>query len=492
MGVLQHQRGRGEQAPALIRALDRAERQPARLAQQPRQRAARSGPHRRCGFGLREAVRLGPERADIYNNLGVLRREQHRPAEPRPRTGAPSSSIRSTSTPTPTSAACCTAWAAQRGGAGRFCTGAGAQAAPRTRAPGARHGLLHARPLRRCGAGLPRLAKDEPDSPEALHHLAACSGEACPSAPPMRTWSGVRRLRRQLRCQAGHPAATARRSSSPRPWPSCCGEPPRTLTVLDAGCGTGLCGPLLAPYAQRLRAWTCRPACWPGPAPPGLRRAGQGRAHRLHRKATAPAYDLIVSADTLCYFGDLGDVTRAAAAPCDRAAGWSSPSRPCREAPATRGLPPQPARPLQPSRGLPARGAGQRPGSPSASVRPAHLRIEGGQPVEGFVVAAQVGARPSGVAPATRRAAGATSRAAVLNSGVPGVRRVRYSAPAMRWRWKPVFSTCRQVAGVGTAPMKSACPRRSSRRGCATRRQSSRDRRSRCLESARWCARGLA
>ena len=42
--------------------------------------------------------------------------------------------------------------------------------------------------------------------------------------------------------------------------------------------------------------------------------------------------------------------------------------------------------------------------------------------------------------------------AAVLNSGVPGVSRVRYSAAAMRWRWKPVFSTSRQVAGVGTRP----------------------------------------
>ena len=26
----------------------------------------------------------------------------------------------------------------------------------------------------------------------------------------------------------------------------------RSLDVLDAGCGTGLCGPLVAPYARRL------------------------------------------------------------------------------------------------------------------------------------------------------------------------------------------------------------------------------------------------
>ena len=32
--------------------------------------------------------------------------------------------------------------------------------------------------------------------------------------------------------------------------PAC--EPAKALDVLDAGCGTGLCGPLLAPYARRL------------------------------------------------------------------------------------------------------------------------------------------------------------------------------------------------------------------------------------------------
>ena len=29
-------------------------------------------------------------------------------------------------------------------------------------------------------------------------------------------------------------------------------SPAKALDILDAGCGTGLCGPLLAPYARRL------------------------------------------------------------------------------------------------------------------------------------------------------------------------------------------------------------------------------------------------
>ncbi len=35
-------------------------------------------------------------------------------------------------------------------------------------------------------------------------------------------------------------------------------EAAKTFDVLDAGCGTGLCGPLLTPYARGWSAWICR------------------------------------------------------------------------------------------------------------------------------------------------------------------------------------------------------------------------------------------
>ena len=58
----------------------------------------------------------------------------------------------------------------------------------------------------------------EPDNPVAVHHLAACSGEAVPErasdAYVARTFDA---LRRQLRCQARSCSPTARRNSSPRP-----------------------------------------------------------------------------------------------------------------------------------------------------------------------------------------------------------------------------------------------------------------------------------
>ena len=36
----------------------------------------------------------------------------------------------------------------------------------------------------------------------------------------------------------------------------------KNLDVLDAGCGTGLCGPMLAPYASRLWGSIFPPGCW--------------------------------------------------------------------------------------------------------------------------------------------------------------------------------------------------------------------------------------
>lgn len=86
-----------------------------------------------------------------------------------------------------------------------------------------------------------------------------------------------------------------------------------SLRVLDAGCGTGLCGPLLAPYAARLVGVDL--------SGPMLDKAGgRGVYHELAQaeltaflEARPGEFDLIVSADTLVYFGDLTRALRAAA-----------------------------------------------------------------------------------------------------------------------------------------------------------------------------------
>lgn len=85
------------------------------------------------------------------------------------------------------------------------------------------------------------------------------------------------------------------------------------LDVLDGGCGTGLCGPLLRPLARRLVGVDLSPEM--------LARARErGVYDQLNRAeltamlaAEREGYDLIVSADMLVYFGDLRAVLVAAA-----------------------------------------------------------------------------------------------------------------------------------------------------------------------------------
>jgi predicted TPR repeat methyltransferase len=88
----------------------------------------------------------------------------------------------------------------------------------------------------------------------------------------------------------------------------------RRLRMLDAGCGTGLCGPLLRSSAHHLVGVDLSPGM--------LAKARERQVYdELHEselvafmRSHANAYDVIVSADTLVYFGALEEVLAAAAA----------------------------------------------------------------------------------------------------------------------------------------------------------------------------------
>jgi predicted TPR repeat methyltransferase len=89
------------------------------------------------------------------------------------------------------------------------------------------------------------------------------------------------------------------------------GEPAASLSICDAGCGTGLCGPGLKPFASRLAGCDLSE---------GMLRRAQARqvydvlhrAELTHYLSTQPgAFDAVVSADTLCYFGALEAVLDA-------------------------------------------------------------------------------------------------------------------------------------------------------------------------------------
>ncbi len=86
----------------------------------------------------------------------------------------------------------------------------------------------------------------------------------------------------------------------------------RDLVVLDAGCGTGLAGPLLAPLARRLVGVDVSPGM--------LERAAEHETYdelieaelTAHLDDHPETYDLIGSADVLTYFGALEDLIAAA------------------------------------------------------------------------------------------------------------------------------------------------------------------------------------
>ena len=152
----------------------------------------------------------------------------------------------------------------------------------------------------------------EPGNPIAVHHLAACSGEAVPArasdAYVARTFDAFAdsfdAKLELLSYRAPQLVVAGLRSAR--------GEPARSLDVLDAGCGTGLCGPLLRDFARELTGIDLSPRM----LEKARRRGVYDRletAELAGWMATQPQrFDAVVSADTLCYFGDLAPVMQAA------------------------------------------------------------------------------------------------------------------------------------------------------------------------------------
>ncbi|CAO3378230.1 tetratricopeptide repeat protein [Azospirillum argentinense] len=86
------------------------------------------------------------------------------------------------------------------------------------------------------------------------------------------------------------------------------------LDVLDAGCGTGLCGPLLRGAARTLVGVDLSPGMLERAAARGLYDALEEAELGAFLSERPTAFDLIVAADVLCYFGALDGVLAQAAA----------------------------------------------------------------------------------------------------------------------------------------------------------------------------------
>jgi len=229
----------------------------------------------------------------------------------------------------------------------------------------------------------------EPDNPQPRHHLAAVTGK---EAPERASDDYVSKLfdsfsvsfdERLAFLEYRAPSLVA--DLLKRLEPEARGE----LDVLDAGCGTGLCAPFLVPYARELIGVDLSGGM--------LDKARErGGYHELvkaelvgYLQALTARFDLIVSADTLCYFGRI-DAAMAAAA-----AALKSGGRFIFTVEALTGDTTEPAGyRLQ----LHGRYAHERcyveaclasAGLQVSAIEPAALRKEVGEPVVGWLVAAQ-------------------------------------------------------------------------------------------------------
>ena len=151
-----------------------------------------------------------------------------------------------------------------------------------------------------------------PDDPRARHALAAYSGR---NVPPRASDEYVTKVfddfaesfeAKLARLEYRAPALVGEAVAAS------VGAPTGGLDVLDLGCGTGLCGPLLAPYARRLVGVDLSQGM--------LQYAREKAAYDElvqaeltdYLRQQRGAFDAIVSADTLVYFGDLEPVATAA------------------------------------------------------------------------------------------------------------------------------------------------------------------------------------
>jgi predicted TPR repeat methyltransferase len=227
----------------------------------------------------RTAIRLNPDHIDAYTNLGILLNGLNRTEE---------------------AAAC-------------YCRVITLR--PKHREARRLLALAHAT-LGEMGEAVKILEEwleEEPSDPIARHMLAACTGR---DVPPRASNRFVERtfdsfaasFESKLEILSYRAPALVAATVEDAGL-----ERSKQLEVLDAGCGTGLCGPLVAPYARRLTGVDLSTGM--------LARAKEKHVYDALVQAemteylcdNGTAFDLIVSADTLVYFGDLACVLAAAA-----------------------------------------------------------------------------------------------------------------------------------------------------------------------------------
>lgn len=312
-GVLAHQVGRSDDAVALIEkslALvpDRADwYSNLGIVQQEREKLdeAIAAYHR--------AIELDPSHGNAYNNLGVLLRATGKPVEAE-------EAYRTAIRINPEHIDAYTNLGILLGGLKRsdesvacFCKVITLR--PRHREARRLMALAHCTigEVDRAVQIFEEWLAEEPGDAIALHMLSACTGRDTPARASNsfveRTFDGFASSfeSKLAKLQYRAPALVSAMLDDAGL------EAAKQLDVLDAGCGTGLCGALVAPYARHLTGVDLSNGMLAQAREKGvydeLLQAELTGFLRDH----PDSFDVIVSADTLVYFGALEEVVAAAA-----------------------------------------------------------------------------------------------------------------------------------------------------------------------------------
>ena len=159
-----------------------------------------------------------------------------------------------------------------------------------------------------------RWCAEQPENPVARHMLAACSGN---DVPKRASDAYVEKIfddfaasfdAKLAKLSYRAPSIVAAVLTDVYPHPA------KQFDVLDAGCGTGLCGPLVAPYARSLVGVDLSGKMLEGAREKNVYHQLIKDELTAYLASQKQRFDLIVSADTLVYFGALEAAFEAAAA----------------------------------------------------------------------------------------------------------------------------------------------------------------------------------
>jgi predicted TPR repeat methyltransferase len=313
LGILRYQQGQGEEAIKLIRRAVEQVPEHADAHNNLGNVLKQLGRNEEARTAYQRVIELQPAHADAHNNIGILLRKQNRLEEA-------VAAYRKAVSSNPQHADAYYNLGNALGQLDRHDEAVDAYGRTVELNPN------HLEAYKQLGTTLYRVGRSQeaiavykewlrlsPNHPVALHMLAACSGQEVPTRATddyvQQLFDGFANEFDEHLDRLHYRAPELVMAVIAQAY----GQPEQALVILDAGCGTGLCGPKLRPYACRLSGVDLSP---------GMLEKARARDcydELVCAELTAflhnppGTFDVIACVDTLCYFGDLGAVLQHAA-----------------------------------------------------------------------------------------------------------------------------------------------------------------------------------